>query len=457
MTFNLFPISIMSEKSGDIESFPSLLQRSAYHHGVSVGVFLRHIAAARRAKYSSSRRMIRVPKSFTCDTFIRPTANNWLIVKEFGELTGNENVKKTMLWWLKYSLQKSRKGLFSQTYRWCPHCFEEMDLCAQERYIKLIWLFNEVNVCFKHNHPLISKCHVCGSHQSGFTNKYPIGFCVKCGEDLAISNHQTLDKQSSLSGGVLGGQTEKDWFEIIQRYYYFDSVESFKWLSQGYDLQKLIADVSCAAAPRITSHTVLRGVEQILENFYLKAQTKKLLNFHIEQIRRCGLGNLQQIRCIAYDIGVPLYNLLSGEIRQLSFLNMVGGSCSYEPSFLTQNKRIGRDHSKVLKNINNLVETSSPPLSLNELAAKANVSAGYIEYRFPELAKKIVSEHQRFAANQKVSEMMKAMGAAIKLKVSLGGQLPSKRYLFKFLRNETGVSKRNIETAIRQIYGGIGS
>jgi hypothetical protein len=222
MTFNLFPVSIMSDESGDIESFPSLLQRSAYHHGVSVGVFLRHIAAVRQAKHPTSKKMISVPKSFTCETFIRPTANNLLIVKEFGELTGNENVKKTMLWWLKHSLQKSRKGFFSQIYRWCPHCFGEMDLCGQERYIKLIWLFGEVNVCFKHNHPLLSKCHVCGNHQSGFTNKYPIGFCVKCGEDLAISNHQNINRQSPVLGGVLQNQTEKDWFEIMQKHYYFD-------------------------------------------------------------------------------------------------------------------------------------------------------------------------------------------------------------------------------------------
>ena len=55
-----------------------------------------------------------------------------------------------------------------------------------------------------------------------------------------------------------------------------------------------------------------------------------------------------------------------------------------------------------------------PPVSLKMLARAGEVSVGYVEYRFPDLAKRVVEKYQNHKLQQKLTKRYHAQVAALK-------------------------------------------
>ena len=64
---------------------------------------------------------------------------------------------------------------------WCPICFEESREEGKKIYEQLLWNFNDVKTCNKHQVMLVDKCPLCNGRVSILASLSRVGFCNNCG------------------------------------------------------------------------------------------------------------------------------------------------------------------------------------------------------------------------------------------------------------------------------------
>ncbi|AAP11982.1 Zinc finger protein [Bacillus cereus ATCC 14579] len=100
------------------------------------------------------------------------------------KLTCRKDLKVTTL--LNWSHVLPVRGLLKKQRAWCPSCYEE-DLSNQgTTYERLIWNFELVNFCTKHNCYLSSRCPFCNKTNSILTRKSIPGYCSICEKWLGL-------------------------------------------------------------------------------------------------------------------------------------------------------------------------------------------------------------------------------------------------------------------------------
>ncbi|CCU70974.1 hypothetical protein TOL_0535 [Thalassolituus oleivorans MIL-1] len=106
-----------------------------------------------------------------------------------------------------------------------------------------------------------------------------------------------------------------------------------------------------------------------------------------------------------------------------------------------------------------LVAEQSFPPSLKKLARLSNVSVGYLEYRFPNLVRKVVEESQTYQKQQKMIRGYEAQAAAIRFFTDdrYADHSQSRKEAYRVLKEETGLPKWVLKNAIQDVYGVLNS
>ncbi|MBE7114038.1 TniQ family protein [Bacillus paranthracis] len=170
--------------TGFVESLTSYVGRLAYKHNVKPQFIIEDVISSQVRKGGGRKRTY----SHRCNASLNGI---FFFIKWFVQgleyMTCNKNLKLLTMLTFEYILHS--KGIFKETRAWCPDCYNEMFNAHGEVYDPLIWFFEQVNFCPKHNRPLLTKCPYidCQSKQRTF-NRYSNVHCQKCNRWLGTSD-----------------------------------------------------------------------------------------------------------------------------------------------------------------------------------------------------------------------------------------------------------------------------
>ena len=134
----------------------------------------------------------------------------------------------------------------------------------------------------------------------------------------------------------------------------------------------------------------------------------------VEYLKKYPSGKrLISQRRLAYYLNISLYEFLS--LRENDFSVTLFSKISEEiPEYLEKTGRIHRDHVEVRRRLEQIASTHEPPVSLRVLARWGEVSVGYIDYRFPDLAKRVIERHRRYQEREQLVKQYRAQAAALR-------------------------------------------
>lgn len=162
--------------------------------------------------------------------------------------------------------------------------------------------------------------------------------------------------------------------------------------------------------------------------------------------------SLKTSRNLAFQFGVSLHSLFSGNYQSFGSLNHEQ-FCALPPAYLKARPKQQRNHRQTQKRITAIANSADPPLSLNQLCKAAKVSVGYVQYRFPSLASRLVSTHQTYIKEKHKIEQNDALKEAYAHFRSdeVPSELKSTRKAYKVLREKTGLPKAKLLNAIDEV------
>lgn len=427
----LFPVPLIGAETAEVESFPSYIHRCAVAHGVNVGQLLRHVDHNVRAEneWQSWRSdWPKLPNHVLVSEMVRPSRVTSMLV-EFMEWSTQQSLKQSTFWFMNGVLGRSADEV-SNTLRWCPECFRDMNETGDEPYIKLIWHFSAVTECPIHGSPFLTKCPKCGQNQDGYVRKKPIYICSACNHHLAFRTKPLHPN---------------------------DIVNS--WQRQGTDLLTLIDDLASLETLVLPLDGVKRSLNHIYDHYWVEARENDLYSiigrtpFHA-MLRGDRAVSLKVARRLAYCLGLSLFQLMSGQAHQTSAVLNSNWICHLAPVFLTPKQKQPKNHQAVIVQISEIRRNSPFPLPLSRIAKLAEVSVGYLAYRYPNLVRDIVKVHSRYAKQERQKTIQNAQAAAMQFFVEekFKTEQLSRKYAYRVLREETGLPKFVLRQAIQEAY-----
>lgn len=422
----LFQIELEAQGTPEVESFASYIYRSAYEHAISVGKlihFTRTAVEGGKVKRRKGYQYLKV------DELIRPGERVSKVVHGMEKLTG-EQLNKGVLWFLGGERAMYRHDII-EGFRWCPECFQEMEKHGDALYYKLIWHLSCIRSCPIHRTPFLDRCQFCGDPQTGYARCYPLGICNHCGRSLLV-------RKKKLKPPYVVDTWSLSSLDIIQL---FDDIGNYPCIEINLDLAK----------------ESLRYISRYRREEFINLKVYKELFFADTCSRilcKDAPISMYVIRRISYAMGISLFDFLSGNASKYpyNFASIVEKNS--HPYFMNIHPRKKIDHKAVREKIIKLNKEEESPLSLKEMARKVDVSVGYLEYRYPDMVKKIVKRHKEYAENIMLEKRNKAQAAALRYFTDekYANAIQSRKQAYKVLREETGLPKFILQKAIRTVY-----
>jgi hypothetical protein len=164
--------------------------------------------------------------------------------------------------------------------------------------------------------------------------------------------------------------------------------------------------------------------------------------------------SLKKVRRFAFHAGIPLADIISGNgDKSTEVLDP-----AWSRDLPDELKRVGlknrRKHREVHQCIKEIIESQQHPPSLKKVARLAEVSVGYLEYRFPDLVRKIVERYSAAREQEMEDKRLRAKCCAISFFVDekYAGCTQSRKEAYRVLRAETGLPKFVLKSAIKSAY-----
>lgn len=192
---HLYSLNAIGMATPDVESLTSYIARLAQAHQVTVATLIRYKLAplflwkAQTPNLSEAA----TPESAFLTWYRQPlllqedAARYWLdkterveqVIEILEQLTLQQELRYLTLipWHQFFSLQ----GLFRTQQLWCPACYQEWRDSESIVYEPLLWAFELVEVCPRHQRYLQTWCLYCHSPQPFLKLKAKLGFCSECG------------------------------------------------------------------------------------------------------------------------------------------------------------------------------------------------------------------------------------------------------------------------------------
>ncbi|APR68197.1 TniQ family protein [Thalassolituus oleivorans] len=427
----LFPIPLLGQGTSEIESLPSYVFRLAYEHGISVGALLKAIDSIPEFSRSKSRGWPGGRAGIEDISRVNGTSKKLRTI--LSELTGQDLFCSTLDF---LEAKVFRVSCEITGFRWCPECFLEMSEIGSTRYIKQLWHMIAITHCPLHKTPLVANCPKCGTGQFSMKAELHIGWCSKCGQSLA-------SRQKPLSAADIQPS----------------------WGCQSSDIYEIFTTTAREKHSKSEPLVFKHFNREIIDNYILGRVKQGFLLYGSEdrmtEYLERGKGNfwsLPTLRRLAYVLNVTLYDLLS-ENYGMNPLFHEETADKELPNQFKPKKKVRRNHKEEYQKLLKLVAEQSFPPSLKKLARLSNVSVGYLEYRFPNLVRKVVEESQTYQKQQKMIRGYEAQAAAIRFFTDdrYADHSQSRKEAYRVLKEETGLPKWVLKNAIQDVYGVLNS
>ena len=432
----LFPLAPLGYGTGDIEALPSYLCRLAIIHSVSV-IDLYNYLLSYGQQFNILKSTFKRKKNIGLTALVSGNKQVFLMIKAIEALTGYslQGTNFTML--SKYFSIPSRD--ISKSFKWCPKCINEMVDEGIDPHIKLIWLLKTTTRCNKHLTLLEDKCPYCNKPQYLSSNRISFAFCYYCKSRLANANSSS---EIGASWYNYGNDVSEFLIEYVANYQVINRV----------DLNK--------------SFIPLVGVSKslcFLANKREESPTHRLrIGMSAIQSYCCALGyeqsgkpSLLMMRRISHSFGISLYTLFSGNACNSTAYLSKDLFCRVLPEYLRAcNRKKPNDHERVRNDLIRLLKKMSVPLQLKSVAESLGVSKGYLEYRFPDLCKKINQERINYKKELRSNMLNTAKLSALSFFTSekYEGYPQSRKQAYKVLRRETNLPKFVLNRAIEEAF-----
>lgn len=192
---HLYSLNPIGMATPDVESLTSYIARLAQAHQVTVATLIRYKLAPLFLWKAQTPNLSKVatPESAFLAWYRQPlllqedAARYWLdkterveqVIEILEQLTLQQELRCLTLipWHQFFSLQ----GLFRTQLLWCPACYQEWRDSESIVYEPLLWAFELVEVCPRHQRYLQTWCLYCHSPQPFLKLKAKLGFCSECG------------------------------------------------------------------------------------------------------------------------------------------------------------------------------------------------------------------------------------------------------------------------------------
>ena len=135
------------------------------------------------------------------------------LVTAFEELTDQPDLSfHTFLPW-RFLLSPRCSGVILRSgKRWCPRCFAHWRELRTELWEPLLWRVPSVRWCPCHQVLLAERCLVCGRTQRTVSQTVSIGYCERCGADLACAQWSGGEAACGVDPGV---EPRWDWWTAL--------------------------------------------------------------------------------------------------------------------------------------------------------------------------------------------------------------------------------------------------
>ena len=422
-----FSVPMQGQGTADVESLPSYVLRLAYEHGVSAGVLLSTLwddLSYRGARHQT------IGGRSGIEGLARVNSRSLGVRFYLSGITGQDLSCRPL------DFLENRVYMISTEiggFRWCPECLSEMSQVGVPRYIKQLWHMTAVTHCPLHRSLLVEVCPKCDSEQVSMRYDIQIGWCGKC-------RHSLSTRKKSLTP---------------------DDIQP-SWKCISYDILEVFEETARGDKTGSDIHLYHRAGASMLRDYikFMAFDHKLPPEFKpfLEEYARnpFQFWRLTTMRRLAYLLNVSLYQLLSNDHESLPFPYELS-AIKNMPAQIKPRKKVVRNHKQEYQKIVALIEAQTAPPSLKRLAKLANVSVGYMEYRFPSLVRKVVDESQAYLRNEKLSRQYRAQEAAIRFFTDqrYADYNQSRKEAYRVLREETGLPKWVLKNAIQAAYGAL--
>lgn len=423
----LLPLELLGWGTSDVESLPSYMLRSAYWHGVSGSMFIRHVLDISEHKFKSNDTW-RLGKDGLI-TLARVNLLSRVTRQTLRDSTGHETSCEPLDF-----LERHVRDIGCEIggFRWCPECFAEMERIGAPLYFKQIWHMRAVIRCPVHRVCLLDRCDKCGSAQESLSARLLVGSCVNCSQPLSKRKHELVPADIAPSWDCAA----------------HDILEIFERASRPGMVGKGMCNLS----------DFVRAVEEFLKRENKKPQVCPEVRKFVEKYARnwkthCRLISLRRL---AYLMNLTLFQVLACA-HHVNPMLLTTVNLDHLPEHLELRKKTFRHHEEIFQKIVKYLEEQENPPTLKQVAEYANVSTGYLSHRFHNLAKKIVENHRDHEERRRLKDRQNAQSAAVGFftVVRESGREASRKEAYRVLREETGLPKWVLKNAIQTVYAAI--
>lgn len=427
----MFDIPLMGEGTGSVEALPSYLHRCAYHHAVPTTKFLEYLHRECNRLHDQKQNYFKASQTVSMRSLLTYGEYPRMYVKVIKHLTGRNVAPATFLPLMAVVSQPQVE--ICRSARWCPECFKSIRDLGSEPYIKLIWHLSEVTHCPHHHTPLLEACPHCGADQNAVGRRLPLDVCHKC--ERSLSERAVAPVEISPS-----------------------------WVHQAGDLLRLLTHIPHRSADCFNASGLIKpeGLERSINDFSIRCAEPEFdavyeycwTNKDVrKQVWGCQSISLRTLRALAHLTNVDIIDLLSGNLlNRTKTMRYLWRQPVPEPLALNRS-RDKHDHGKCFQRLTELAR-SETPLSLKEVARRAGLSIGYINYRFPVLKQQIVARYEKHMEQLALEKHHRAMQAALRyFNSSQYEKHPkSRKQALNHLLDETDLTKLYLKPAIESAY-----
>ena len=389
----MFDIPLLGEGAGSVEAFPSYLHRCAYHHGVSTSKFLEYLHQIINKGGTASIVSRKPSQLVTLSSLVTESFYTNIYIRTIIKLSGRNLVDSTFI--KLQSIVTRPNNEIVRCMRWCPECFMELRQQKSEPYIKLVWFLSDISHCNIHRTRLLDTCPHCDKHQNTIGRSVPLDLCVFCNNDLKERSKEIIDDiiprwihqgedLTRLIGRIVHDKSNFD------EYYGIDGNSNYFWVPNKY--RKGCAENSFYKD----------GIIKSFKDFSIVCREPEFSDTYDYCFRKKEIRNqllfkdnlsLKTLRRFAFLSNCDIHDIITGNLVSKSInLPFMRGQNFPEDLRRPKAKKC-HNHKANQEKLYSLIECDSP-ISLKEASRRSGLSSGYIAYRFPGLAREIVSRYQ---------------------------------------------------------------
>jgi hypothetical protein len=298
-------------------------------------------------------------------------AQDWVVVLE--KLTSRNDLRfLTMIPWAD---ALTRRNLLRPTRAWCPSCYEKWRRNDQIVYEPLLWTFQDVEVCVRHQRRLRFHCQHCGCNLPWLARRARSGYCSKCRQWLGADlNDRCTDL--TFAQGELAWQiwVAKNLEEMIVSGTYLPSPS-----------KQRIAKAISLCIDQVTEGTMNRFA-------YLIGKRKNTVWGWQHGSAKVPMSDLLRI---CHCVGISLIDFLHTEFVVPQGTEMLPAKPSVSGAKIRRHPPTAFDHENNNQTLRAILKETPPP-SMKEVAERVNINKRSLYKHSSSLCRAISARHSKY-------------------------------------------------------------